>query len=111
MSVDQEETLEEEVFYARVFECIEQVIEKLGGDAKEVIYRTIESSYGLRRSQFASRPLEFLNHLGEVVGRPETAIIESRIAKELVSAFGIASQGSMNLLESIHLAKLRFMQT
>ena len=99
----------EKGFNARIFQCIERALSTLGETAKVALIHQIASQYNLRPDEIHARPLEFIEHLHEILGDAGYSFIEKLIKREVKTEFHLTLEEAAPLQQVIAEARKQFL--
>jgi len=102
-------TGEERGFNARIFQCIDRALGSLGEGVKESFYHQMKERSNLTVDKFATRPLELIENLREILGTAGSSIVEKLIIREIRLSFGLNLRHGTGLMQAISEAKKSFL--
>ncbi|HVB11559.1 MAG TPA: hypothetical protein VNE86_00395 [Nitrososphaerales archaeon] len=97
-------------FNVEIFICIEKALQSLGESVGLSFFYQIEKKFHFPREEFASKPIEFMKCLEELLGTSGSVIVERLIVREIRSAFNLRASPSNSTMEgAIAEAKKNFL--
>ena len=92
-----------------IFSCIDRALRSLGDSVAASFFYQIERKSGLPREEFATKPLEIIKCLEELLGVAGSKIIERLIVQEIRNTFNLPSSNATTLEVAIKAAKKNFL--
>ncbi len=99
----------ERSFNGKLFLCIDIALGSLGEGVKQSFYHQMKERSNLTIDKFASRPLDLMQNIREILGVAGSSILEKRILREMNSSFGIHLPSDVRFPEAVTQARKAFL--
>ena len=96
-------------FNATVFQCIDRALSTLGDSAKLALFHQMETVYGLKATEFRSKPLDVAENLHKILGDVGYSFLEKLMLHEIKSTFKVPLRDGIHLPEAVAEARKKFL--
>ncbi|MDA4131047.1 MAG: hypothetical protein OK457_09775 [Thaumarchaeota archaeon] len=96
-------------FNAKIFLCIDNALGSLGEGVKQSFYHQLKERSNLTADKFATKPLELIGDLRDILGTAGSSIVEKLIVREIRRSFGLNFHNGVRLSDAIAEAKKAFL--
>jgi hypothetical protein len=89
----------------KILQCIDEVLETLGGSGRRALNRYLKKDIGLKREEIPEKPELFYRGLNLIFGEQGASAVGDSIAQKLLTSFGLKQKSNLTLLEVIQMIK------